>query len=241
MLKSMVVSVFEFFRTFKETGMMFPTSKWAARAMVHPLRDEPKRNNVVPFNKDGHRQPLKILELGPGTGTVTYRILENLSEGDELTVCEINPRFMSILRSNLVDKADYREHRKKITFYQCAAQELPETEKYDVIICSLPFLNFEMETVAEIFAKLRKLSHEETVMTYYEYIGLKKVGIMVSPPKRKARLSQIDRFFKSVFKQHLINREKIWANVLPINVYMLKGFSAHEAGQEGQRVAAVGA
>ena len=214
MIKENIVFFREFISEFKSTGTMFPTSKWAARAMVRPLRG---RKEV---------SPLSILELGPGTGSVTVGILENMGDRDTLAICEINPRFMEALKENLADNPNYLRHKDRISFYTCAVQEMPEERRYDVIVCALPFLNFELETVEEIFAKLKRMSTEETVMTYYEYIGLRKAGLMMSSPKRKERLQQIDQFFGGVFESHLDSRRKVWANLLPINVYMLKNIDS---------------
>lgn len=221
MIKENIVFFREFISEFKYTGTMFPTSKWAARAMVVPLRGRKERS------------PLNILELGPGTGSVTVRILENMGDRDTLSVCEINPRFMEALRDSLADNPHYLRHRDRISFYTCPVQEMPEDQNYDVIVCALPFLNFDLGTVEEIFAKLKRMSNEETVMTYYEYIGLRKAGLMMSSPKRKERLQQIDSFFDGVFESHLKGRKKVWANLLPINVYMLKNLDSIRVASNG--------
>ena len=83
MIKQNLVFLREFLLEFKTTGACFPTSKWAAQALIKPLRDT-------------KRKPMRILELGPGTGSVTLPILRELREGDTLTICEINPRFMKV-------------------------------------------------------------------------------------------------------------------------------------------------
>lgn len=176
---------------------------------------------VLPVRSRRENKALKILELGPGTGSVTLRILEEMREGDELTVCEINPRFMALLKDRLKNNRNFIRHRAHIMFHQCPAQELPESDVFDVIICALPFLNFELRTVKDIFAKLRRISSDDTIMTYYEYIGLRRFGLLLSPTRRKVRMRQLGRFFEGVFEHHLCERHKIWANMLPINVYLL--------------------
>jgi len=210
MIKDNIIFLKEFINEFQSTGAPFPTSKWAARALICPLKQRCRPS------------ALKALELGPGTGSVTVRILEQLREQDSLTVCEINPRFLSLLRAKLNENPHYHLHRERVTFYGCAVQELPEDQKYDVIICALPFLNFDLPTVENIFAKLKRLSTDETIMTYYEYIGLRSVSLAISPPRQRQRMKELDSFFKGIFSKHLSDRFQVWFNLLPINIYMLK-------------------
>ncbi len=199
----------ESFLEFQLTGTIFPTSKWAAREMTQPLRSD---------SAGGKRN---ILELGPGTGPVTVKILADMNENDSLTICEINPRFMQILKNVLNENKDFRRHRERVRFFCCPAQELPEDATYDVIVCSLPFLNFDLKTVRQIFHKLVSLSHEGTLMTNYEYIGLRGIGKFISARKRRRRMYQVDRFFRT-FAPYPLKKTKVWLNVLPINIYTRK-------------------
>lgn len=207
MLKDQVVYVKEFLKEFQTTGTCFPSSKWAARSLTYPLR--------------GPRGQQRILELGPGTGVVTVRILEDMIPGDRLTICEINPRFMRALKENLKENPDFQRHASNVTFFEGPAQEIPEDGTYDTIVCALPFLNFDLDTVQSIFEKLARLSTQTTLMTYYEYIGLRSLGKVVAPADRKRRLKELDIFFKDVYTRNRMHRERVWLNLLPINIYTL--------------------
>jgi phospholipid N-methyltransferase len=210
MLKDNVLFLKEAILEFQATGTIFPTSRWAAEALITPLLSRKSR------------KPLKILELGPGTGSVTVPILENMQAGDELVVCEINHRFMEALQERLSKNQHYLRIQDRVEFYCCPMQELPETERFDVIVCAIPFSNLDLGTVQEIFSKLRRMSHEETVMTFYEYMGLRSIGKVVSPQKRRERLKQIDSFFNSIYSNHLCDKIKVYLNVLPIHIYTLR-------------------
>jgi phospholipid N-methyltransferase len=207
MIKDHVVYFMEFLKEFQNTGTCFPSSKWAARALTNPLRKS--------------RAPQRILELGPGTGVVTVRILEDMIPGDRLTICEINPRFMQALRENLKNNPDFILHQNNISFFEGPAQEIPEDGHYDTIVCALPFLNFDLPTVVEIFSKLERISTNQTKMTYYEYIGLRSLGKALAPAERKRRLKELDVFFAGMYKRHNMRRERVWLNLLPINIYTL--------------------
>lgn len=208
-IKDNVVFLRESLLEFKSTGTFFPTSKWAAEALAEPL-------------KESNRKPLRVLELGPGTGSVTVQILKYMQPNDSLTLCEINPRFMKSLKDNLAKNEDFIRLKKQITFFLGAAQELPSDIKYDVIVCAIPFLNLDLHTVEEIFDKLRQISTGRTVMTYYEFIGIRSISKVVSPAERKERILQLDTFFKEVYARHHMKRERIWLNLFPINIYTLE-------------------
>ena len=99
---------------------------------------------------------------------------------------------------------------------------MPFDGKFDVIVCALPFLNFDRATVEEIFAKLKAVSHSGTVMTYYEYIGLKQLGKVVSSPDRKKRILDVENFFDVTFGKRNEQRRRVWLNILPISVYTIR-------------------
>ena len=140
-------------------------------------------------------------------------------DGDELFICEINPRLLSLLKSRLEKMPSYQKRRANIRFFCGPAQELPEDKKFDVIVCALPFLNFDLKTVKSIFSKILAVSNKGAVMTYYEYIGLRPLNFAFAPAKRKQRMKDVHHFFKEFSKEHEIKRGEVWLNVLPIHVY----------------------
>ncbi len=208
MIKENISFIREALQEFEKTGTLFPTSPWAARALTIPLH---RRNG-----------PMHILELGPGNGPVTVQILKQMVDGDTLTICEINPRFMRALKNRLRKDPIFRARKHQVKFFTCAAQELPEDVHFDVIICALPFLNFDLKTVEEIFAKIKRLAARNAVMTYYEYIGIRPLSIVFSPPQRKRRMKELDGFFDLLKKEHPVSRRPVWLNVLPIQIYKVE-------------------
>ena len=209
MIKENLVFLREFLLEFKTTGACFPTSKWAANALITPLREP-------------NRKPKRILELGPGTGSVTIPLINEMREGDSLTICEINPRFMKALKETLEREESFRAKRDQIEFFEGAAQEIPVSAPYDVIVCALPFLNFDLETVQQIFARLRLISARDTLMTYYEYMGARKFNQTLGAQSRKDRISQVNGFLRESGAVRNIDCTKVWLNLFPINIYTVK-------------------
>lgn len=209
MIKENLVFLREFLLEFKTTGACFPTSKWAAQALITPLR-----------NPD--RQPMRVLELGPGTGAVTIPLMKELREEDSLTICEINPRFMKALKETLSREDSFHRHKHQIEFFEGAAQDIPVGEPFDVIVCALPFLNFDLDTVQQIFNRLRQISTPHTLMTYYEYIGARQFSQAVGAPRVKDRISQVNGFLRESGVVRNIDRTQVWLNLFPINIYTVK-------------------
>jgi phospholipid N-methyltransferase len=208
MLKENLVFLREFLLEFKTTGACFPTSKWAAQALITPLR-----------RRD--RQPMRVLELGPGTGSVTIPLIREMRDGDHLTICEINPRFMKALKETLEREEAFRARRHQVDFFEGAAQDIPVTDPYNVIVCALPFVNFDLDTVKDIFAKLRLVSTPETLMTYYEYIGARRINQTIGAQSRKERMRDVNGFLRESKSIRNIDKTQVWLNVFPINIYTI--------------------
>jgi phosphatidylethanolamine/phosphatidyl-N-methylethanolamine N-methyltransferase len=198
----------EYVSKFQQSGTVCSTSPWAAEKMVQPLV--------------GKRTPKSILEVGAGTGPVTLKILDQMQAGDRLIICEINSKLMDLLKERLPEHPRFEELKNQIEYFEGPVQDVPETYHFDVIISALPFLNFELALVQEIFEKYRRLSSPDTVITYYEYMGLRSLSKRVSPKERKERFLALDVYLNELFQRTRIGQERVWANVLPINVYTLK-------------------
>ena len=208
-LEDKLIFMREFIREFENTGSCFATSPYAARALSAPI-----------LERSG---PRRILELGPGTGSVTVQILEYMEDGDELAICEINPRFMQALKTRLAELPSFQRHKNRITFYECGAQDLPVAiGPFDIVVCALPFLNFPFDLTKQIFARIQALSSSQTVMTYYEYIGLREISRIIPAPERKERVKLLEQFHQSMKNTWNISRTKVWRNLLPIFVYRIE-------------------
>lgn len=208
MIKDNITIFRGFFEEFHNTGSCFQSSRWAAQALTLPLRK-------------AHGSKV-ILEVGAGTGPVTEKILKDMRPGDKLTVCEINSKFMAVLKEKLEKNPYYHQHRANVRFFEGPIQDLPEDLKYDVIVCALPFLNFEIGLVQEIFEKLHRIAEDDAVMTWYEYIGIRSISKVVSPSERKRRIREIEKFYREIQSTHEIGKERVWLNILPINVFSMR-------------------
>jgi hypothetical protein len=109
-----------------------------------------------------------------------------------------------------------------VTFFEGPAQEIPLGVRYDMIVCALPFVNFDLNTVQEIFQRLREVSSAETLMTYYEYIGMRTFNGALAPADRAERIREVNDYLKRSGSINYLARERVWLNLLPVNIYTVK-------------------
>lgn len=168
--------------SFHEIGAALPSSPFLGREMVKAVREA--------------KGPINILEVGPGTGPITRQILRHMDPDDHLTVCEINQKFLNLLRERLSRNSDFLKNQDRVQFLRAPVQQLPNLigeERFDVIVSSLPFSNFSADMVEEITRVLEALLAPGGSITVLEYLGLRKLGLAFSSPERRDRLQGVER------------------------------------------------
>ena len=119
MSKSNFIS--EFVKSENQIGAIAPSSKYLAKKMLAK----------IDFSID-----LNIVELGPGTGVFTSKLLERMSPNSKLLSLELNPYFASKIRKTVRDsrfqiRCDSAENINTVL----RQTQFPEV---DYIISSLP-------------------------------------------------------------------------------------------------------
>lgn len=194
---------------FKNTGSFFATSAEASRAMI----------SSIDFTK-----PQRILEVGPGTGSITKHLVKNLNKESHLSICEINPFFMDYVKAEITKWPNYSSDLN-IDFFLGPIQDMPcreQTEKFDHIVCALPFLNFPLELTKDIFSKLDSMSHEATLLTFYQYIGFKHLKKFIGSKDSREEFITANTYLNEVISKRLVKQEQVWWNMFPITIFTLK-------------------
>lgn len=166
---------------FDSIGSVIPSSPALARAMVRPIIESSKES-------------LSILEVGPGTGPFTRKILKLMGPNDRLVICEINKRFIDQLKRELPKNRDFLFNQDRVEFFLGPIQELARRDgekKFDVIVSSLPFSNFPPQLVDEILGLLQGMLAPDGALTFCEYVGLRKLSRLI--PERRDQAREIDR------------------------------------------------
>jgi phosphatidylethanolamine/phosphatidyl-N-methylethanolamine N-methyltransferase len=202
----------KFFRicrsNFRTTGAILPSSRFLARALAKHL--------------GGPRPPARILEVGPGSGSVTLEIARRMRPGDRLDTVEINRRFVELLTQRVATEDVFSPVRDQIEIVHGALQDLPGESVYDYIVSALPINNFSVDLVREIFASYSRLLKPDGVLTYYEYVLLRQLKTPFVNRRERRRLFRLGRVVNSYVRDFQIFRERIYINVPPATVRHLR-------------------
>ncbi len=79
----------QFRRNFHATGAILPSGRALCKSLACYVRGTPGPN--------------RILEVGPGTGVVTWHIIRAMGPDDRLDLVELNEQFVACLRRQFVD------------------------------------------------------------------------------------------------------------------------------------------
>lgn len=213
----------EFYRQFRKrfetTGAIAPSSRFLAAALTGPLR--------------ARKKPARVLEVGPGTGAVTRRIVELLKPGDRLDLVELNEEFAALLERRFETDERYRRVNGQAKLHVCPIQEYQSDEPYDCIISGLPLNNFPAELVEEIFERFFRLLAPGGVLSYFEYMYVRPMRRTFARNEERARLTTLDDVLSAYLAHHRVKRDWVFANLPPAWAQHLKHEPAGAATIDG--------
>ena len=141
-----------FFRTalknFRSTGAIASSSPALVKKLIAPLPAD---------------RPVRIVELGPGDGSVTRAILKRISPDSELTAFEINPDFVEILQA-------VEDPRLKVL--PVGAERLQDyfaDGSVDYVISSLPLSMIPKEVKGDILRQAQAVLTPDGSFHQYQY------------------------------------------------------------------------
>lgn len=204
----------EFFRNFHTTGAVMPSGRVLAAALAHFVREGTDTDRRIPDRR--------ILEVGPGTGAVTRWIIPAMHDGDRLDLVELNESFVARLRHRFEHDPVFRAVAPRSRVLHCGVEELAQRQRYDLIVSGLPLNNFSAETVERILAVMVALLQPGGTLSFFEYIGIRRLRALVSRGAERRRLQGIGRAMDAVLRDHEIARDRIWPNAPPAWVHHVR-------------------
>ncbi len=191
----------EFRRTFRSTGAILPSGRALARSLAAPVRELSK--------------PIRILEVGPGTGAVTLAIAAAMSATDTLDLVELNDRFADHLRQRLRCDHGLTTVADRTTLHHANIETVNFERPFDVVVSGLPLNNFTSAEVERILVRLMELVRPGGELTFFEYIAIRNVKRFTSRAADRQRLSEIGAALSSLFAGHESRHEAVWTNIPP--------------------------
>ena len=142
----------EFWKDKKMIGSMVPSSKYLAAKMLDHIR---------------FKNTKLIIELGPGTGIFTEKIIQKLDVTTQLIVLELNSEFYQELKAKIC--------HTNVHIKEASADKIGEImlelgfEKADIIISSLPLANFSAKLRNSILEVVKESLNENGSFIQFQY------------------------------------------------------------------------
>ncbi|MFM7150477.1 MAG: class I SAM-dependent methyltransferase, partial [Gemmataceae bacterium] len=195
-------------RDFHHTGAVLPSGVFLAKTIAQTLR--------------GPRPAARILEVGPGSGSVTRVLAQHLLPGDLFDTVEINPHFARLLEERIQTDPDFLPHRDAIRVIQAPVQEVPGESVYDFIISGLPLNNFSTEDIRSIFETLTRLVRPGGLLSYFEYTFIRSLKTPFVGRKERERLSSIGQLLNQYIQECQVRRDNVLLNLPPATIRHLR-------------------
>ena len=195
----------EFLWNYPTTGAVLPSGRSLARALARYVgKDE---------------GPKRILEVGPGTGPVTRRIIDRMGPEDRLDLVELNDAFVARLEDRLAGEPPFQTVAERVRVFHCPDENLPRKDKYELMFSGLPLNNFQPDQVQRILDAMAALLAPGGILSFFEYIAIRRVKAVVSGRAGRERLRGIGRVLDCVLGDGEIRRDWVWGNIPPAWVH----------------------
>jgi phospholipid N-methyltransferase len=191
----------EYRRNRTDTGSIMPSSVFLARALTGDLRKS--------------RGPARILEVGPGTGSVTLQILNDLLPEDRVDIVELNGQFVELLRRRFENEPAFCDRQQQVQIIHGPVEELTDTGSYDYIISSLPHNNFPSNLVRTIFRAYHRLLRPGGTLAYYEYSVVSFLTTPFLSRQERRRVFRVRHVVNRYIRRYQVRQQRVLVNVPP--------------------------
>ncbi|CDK30882.1 class I SAM-dependent methyltransferase [Candidatus Babela massiliensis] len=193
------------------TGAIAPISHTTADHILNKILETIKQNKL---------EKIKILEAGPGTGSLSQYIISNLEKHKvnfTIDLVEINKEFSKIL-----DKK-FKNNSKVKIYYQDILQWHPKT-KYNFIISTIPFNTkyFTADIVKNILEKYHSLIDLDGIIFWVEYAAFGKISTLFLNQEEKEIYLKKHMFIDEFKSKHQVSKDFILFNLPPLYLYYAK-------------------
>ncbi|QDS97968.1 class I SAM-dependent methyltransferase [Adhaeretor mobilis] len=205
----------EFRRTFESTGAVLPSGPRLCAALASQCA-------ALASQVPSEGKPRRLLEVGPGTGVVTARIVDHMAPEDTLDIVELNERFVECLQKRIDHEECFAAVRDRVSIHLMPIQEYTAEQPFNAIISGLPLNNFPVSLVSEILDHFERLAAENATISFFEYVGVRKAKSLFAKQPERIRLAGIERSIGDICTRLRFDRKCVLANVPPAWVHHLR-------------------
>jgi phospholipid N-methyltransferase len=194
--------------SFGTVGAVMPSGRFLARAIASELR-----------SCNGQ---IRVLEVGPGTGALTWEIVRYIRPQDQFDVVELNAGFVSALRQRFQRDWHFRRVADRTRILHMPVQELDGKHSYDFVISGLPLNSFPSELVHAIFQSFTRLIKPGGVLSFFEYLWIRDVRRLFVPVRERRRLVRVGSLIERYLDRYEFRRDTVVVNLPPALVHHLR-------------------
>ncbi len=184
---------------------MAPSSRSLGRAMTGELVRK-------------YKSPMRVLEVGGGTGSITDVIAERLQPKDTLDVFEVDPDFCNLLRRRFGLDRPMGHASPRIQIHNKPIEQISRDVQYDFIISGLPFTNFPPESVREIFEIYREVLKPGGTCSFFEYLFIRGAARLMRGAAERRRAAGVEQVVSEYLQRCCFRRDVVFFNMPPAKV-----------------------
>lgn len=190
------------------TGSVAPSSPWLARTMTRAL------------GLRSASSPLRVAEVGPGTGAITREIASWMRNDDSLDVFDVNERLLSHLER--VARTDLILQTRKISFHLLDARFVETRGPFDVLLSGLPFAHFHPDLVKAILDGYLRAVVPGGTISYFGYAGALGARKLISSRARRREITELASLLRTYLAAHQVREDLVLLNIPPAVVHHLR-------------------
>ena len=196
-------------RRYDTTGAIAPSGAGLAKALAS-------------FLKERGEEPVRVLEVGPGTGPATAKIVPMLKEGDQFDLVELNDNFVAMLNERFETEEDWKKVRQLSEIHEIPLQDFQADQPYDFVISGLPHTIFPADLVESIMTRYYELLKPGGTLSYFEYMGIRPARGIFDIGANRTRMRKINEIVRKNFKEYRVRRDNVFANIPPAWVHHMQ-------------------
>ena len=194
--------------SFHTVGAVAPSGRFLARAIASELRS---RNGAM-----------RVLEVGPGTGALTWEIVRYIRPQDQFDIVELNAGFVAALENRFRRDWHFRRVGDRTRILHLPVQDHAAEQPYDFIISGLPLNSFPTELVQTIFQSFSRLVAPGGVLSFFEYLWVRDLRRLFVPRRERRRLVRVGSVIEKYLQRYEFRRDMVFVNLPPALVHHLR-------------------